>query len=56
MNGKVAKKLRKNAKAWATKYMRDNILVYQTLPFMDRFRIGWAIIAKRGDGTPKGKK
>jgi len=55
LSGKQYKKIRKEAKKYAQQLMRDNILVYQTLGFIDRFRIGWAIIAKRGDGTPKGK-
>ena len=55
MNGKQVKKIRKEAKKWAMTYMRDNILTYQTLPFMDRFRIAKAILFKQGDGTRKGK-
>lgn len=53
MSGKQYKKLRRYAKHWAKQEMLANILVYQSLPFMDRLRISWAILMKRGDGTPK---
>ena len=56
MNGKVAKKLRREAKKWAMIHMKDNILVYQTLDFRERFRIAKAILFKQGDGTPKKKE
>ena len=55
MSGSRNKKLRKIAKVWAQKQFRDNILVYQTLDFRDRFRIAKAILFKQGDGSPKSK-
>lgn len=56
MSGKQYKKMRRYTKQYAQQIMRDNILVYQTLPFMDRFRIAKAILFRQGDGSPKSKK
>jgi len=53
MSGSRDKKLRRIAKAWAKVQFRDNILVYQTLGFWDRFRIAKAILFRQGDGSPK---
>jgi hypothetical protein len=56
MNGKTVKKIRREAKKWAMREMRNNIMVYQTLPIADRFRIAKAILFRQGDGTPKKKE
>ena len=55
MSGSRDKKLRRIAKAWSQQQFRDNILVYQTLGFWDRFRITKAILFRQGDGSPKKK-
>jgi len=56
MSGSRYKKMWRYTKKYAQSIMRDNILVYQTLPFMDRFRIAKAILFRLGDGSPKTKE
>jgi len=55
MSGSNSKKLRKIAKSWAKQEMTGNILIYQGLDFKARARIAWAILFKRGDGSPKAR-
>jgi hypothetical protein len=53
MSQKRTKMMRREARQFAQRVMKENILGFQTLPFWDRWRIAKAILLEQGDGSPK---